>query len=111
MGTQGVGRGFSASAMLERGQGPPAEAHRVKLATNFSCGMDTGARFPPGFQPQSTRLSLLTWVVIAARSRPPFSFLSLIIRHSSAGGSPIQAILWSAGGSAQCGAPGGAFGP
>src|SRR5207244_340344 len=53
------------------GQGPPPAAHSLNLATNWSCGTDTGDRSPPGFQPQSTSLSSLTCVISAAKSRPP----------------------------------------
>src|SRR6267378_3881119 len=93
------------------GQGPPAAAHSLNLATNSSCGTDTGDRSPPGFQPQSTNLSPLTCVISAAKSRPPLRCLSLIISHSAPGESPIHAILCSGDGSPQCGAPGGACGP
>src|SRR5690242_1681285 len=93
------------------GQGPPAAAHSLNLATNSSCGTDTGDRSPPGFQPQSTSLSSLTCVISAAKSRPPLRCLSLIVSHSAPGERPIHAILCPGDGSPQCGAPGGACGP
>src|SRR5437899_7749815 len=59
------------------GHGPPAAAHCLNLATNSSCGTETGARLPPGCQPHSTSLSWSTCLISAVKSLPPFFFGSL----------------------------------
>src|SRR5207253_6476033 len=102
---------IGARIITHLGQGAPARSHCSKEVTN--AGRETGGtlRSPPGFQPQPTSLSSLTWTSIAFKSRPRVTRLSLIASHKARGDNPMKTILASGGGSCQFGAPGGACAP
>ena len=102
--SQNYARYFSTSSYL--GQADPLFAHSFTCSRKSVCGMGTGVRPSPGFQPQSTN-GVCMCSTICSTLRPPFCFGSLSNAHKSWSLKPSQIIGILGDGRCHPGAPGG----